>query len=262
MRFGTWNIACGAEGYRGARLAEIAARILEENLDVCALQEVDRFAARSGFVDFPAALARHTGMLANFAPSLSFPPEAHGMPPREYGNCFLSRVPLSGFVRVPLTVKSFPEDAVRQEKEPRSALLAHWQREGEAAWVATAHLAYSPDFRRSAVRAEQAEVLARYLRICCAPSEAVIFGGDLNADADSRDLDALRADMLLVTGSLPPTWPLGGGKGDGRDPFVTIDHVFVRNARLAEARGRDYAGLSDHSLVVAEVFPVRSAGSI
>lgn len=54
MKFATWNIACGADGYYGKARENIAQWILDHKIDICVMQETDRFAERSDFIDFPA----------------------------------------------------------------------------------------------------------------------------------------------------------------------------------------------------------------
>ena len=63
--------------------------------DIVALQEVDRFWARSGFADQPAVIA--AGLQMNhycFAPNLDHAPDSHSNLPHQYGTAIVSRFPI------------------------------------------------------------------------------------------------------------------------------------------------------------------------
>lgn len=63
--------------------------------DIVALQEIDRFWARSGYVDEPAAIAEGLGMEHHcFAPNLDHQPDSHANVPHQYGTAIVSRYPI------------------------------------------------------------------------------------------------------------------------------------------------------------------------
>lgn len=252
LKFATWNIGCGAGGYYGQPIADIAKWIRENDLDVCVLQEVDRYAARSSFIDFPAFLEIETRMSSYYKPSFTLPPERDGKPAREYGNCILTRHRILEAHHISLFPPHIPDDAERWEKEPRAGLVAKLDCGGACLWVATAHLAYSPEFRPSATRRQQVELLVGGLRAVVPDGDALVFGGDLNTSPDGDDIEALRKYLKICTSAIGPTWPLGGTMGAGRAPFVTIDHIFTRGAELNSVEKFDETALSDHSAVIAE----------
>ncbi|MEJ2118756.1 MAG: endonuclease/exonuclease/phosphatase family protein, partial [Alphaproteobacteria bacterium] len=233
LKFATWNIACGAGGYHGQAIADIARWIVAQNIDICVLQEVDRFAKRSNYVDFPKLLAQNTKLTTYFEPSFTVSPEQDGAPPREYGNCILSRFPVMSTHYVALSPANLPETAQRWEIEPRAALAMRLDcGGGTGLWVATAHLSYVPDFASYDFRKRQVAKLVDWLRRMTSSSDALLFGGDLNSPPDGEDIKLLREYLTLHTGDIGPTWPLGGTMGEGRAPFVTIDHIFSRKVTV------------------------------
>lgn len=251
MKFATWNIACGARGYHGQAAEALAKWLVTNSIDLCVMQEVDRFAMRSGFRDFPAYFEEKTGLKAYYLPSFTLPPEEDGKPNREFGNCILSRYPLTNVQLIPLHPVNIPADAHRWEKEPRSALIA--QVEGQDLWVVTSHLTYSPDFKPSSVRRQQVELLVNAINTLIPPTAAVVFGGDLNAAANGFDIDELRSTLTIQTSAIGSTWPLGGNMAEGRASYISIDHIFTRNLSIGSITRHDEPRLSDHSVVVAHL---------
>jgi endonuclease/exonuclease/phosphatase family metal-dependent hydrolase len=83
----TFNIHHGKGMDGKTRLSRIVAEIIKSGADIVALQEVDRFQARSFFRDQVAVLAKGAGMYHCFSPSLNFGYS-------QYGNAILSRWPI------------------------------------------------------------------------------------------------------------------------------------------------------------------------
>lgn len=252
MRFATWNIGCGAMGYHAQNPDGMAKVLADEGIDVCCLQEVDRFAQRSHFVDFPDYFKKKTGLNSTFFASTLHDAEHPDGHAREYGNCILSRWPMSHITPVLLTPKHIPDDAHRWEREQRSAIIAKIEAP-KPFWCVVVHLAYSPDFAPSVVRNQQVEVLVKAIKEKIPAGEPVLVGGDLNAGVNGQDIASLRDALTLQTSNVPPTWPLGGEMAQGRPPFITIDHIFTRGVKVFDVQKVDYADLTDHSLVLAQV---------
>ena len=98
MRFASYNIQYG-KGRDGCfDLVRIAGEL--GGADVVALQEVERFWERSGFVDQPAELARLLGMrhwVYGAGVDLHLEARGRGLPPgarRQFGNMLLARTPI------------------------------------------------------------------------------------------------------------------------------------------------------------------------
>jgi endonuclease/exonuclease/phosphatase family metal-dependent hydrolase len=203
-------------------------------------------------VDFPARFKEKTGLTPSFFASVLYDVEHPDGHVREYGNCILSRWPLSHVTPVLLTPLYIPNDAHIWEREQRSALIAKVEAP-KPFWCVVVHLAYSPHFSTSVVRKQQVEVLVQAMKETIPAGEPVVVGGDLNAGVAGDDIVALRNAFTLQTSNIGPTWPLGGDMAEGRPPFITIDHIFTCGVKVTDVRKRDYADLTDHSLVVAEV---------
>jgi endonuclease/exonuclease/phosphatase family metal-dependent hydrolase len=253
IKFATWNIACGAEGYYGQAIDDIARCISDEAIDICVLQEVDRFARRSKFIDFPEHLSKATALFPYYGHSLLLPSEKEGSPEREYGNCILSRWPLSTVKRCFLFPVDYSQATDRREKENRSALIANLRLDTQSIWIAATHLAYSPDLVSSSVRKQQIQKLISEMENTIPLNDPIILGGDFNTAASGEDMNLLNEKLTIQTGSVGFTWPLGGGMAEGRPPFITIDHIFTRGASVELIKRMDMATLSDHSLVVANI---------
>ncbi|WMW60202.1 endonuclease/exonuclease/phosphatase family protein [Serratia marcescens] len=91
IRVASFNIAAG----KVSDMTAIAKAIRTMNVDVVALQEVDKLTVRSGRVDQAAELAKLTGMQAVFGRAIDFDGG-------EYGLAFLSKYPLHDAVIYPL----------------------------------------------------------------------------------------------------------------------------------------------------------------
>lgn len=253
LKFCTWNIGCGAGGYHGHAIAGMAQWLNQHKVDVCVLQEVDRFAQRSNFIDFPQFLEKETDLKAYFKPSYVLPSEKEGLPEKEYGNCILSRYPFQDFQYIPLFPLNAPDNAHPWEKEDRSGLVAKLANGENEVWIATAHLAYSPNFMPSIIRQQQVDKLVAGMRRFVPENAPVIFGGDLNTSAQGSDITSLKEYLTIQTHDIGPTWPLGGTMAEGRSPFITIDHIFSRGVKVSGITKFDEAALSDHSALVAEI---------
>lgn len=253
FRFATWNIGCGAGGYHGQSIVGIANWIASKDIAVCVLQEVDRFAKRSNFIDFPAFLERETGLRVFFKPSFILPRERDDCSPREYGNCILSRYPIEAAHHISLFLPNVPDDAHRREKEPRSGLVARLDACGRALWVATSHLAYSPYSQSSNSRKRQADKLVEGLRGIVPDADPLVFGGDLNASAACDDIARLNEFLPILTTSIGPTRLGDDTEGDQNDPNITIDHIGARGVKVIAVEKFDEAGLTNYSAVVADL---------
>jgi endonuclease/exonuclease/phosphatase family metal-dependent hydrolase len=246
MRFATWNIGCGAKGFHARDPEGIADAIKSQNVDVCCLQEIDRFAARSRHRDFPSFFQEATGYHTVFATSVTFPADS-GYPPREYGNLLLSRWPMEEVRVLSLEPSRDARTETPAEMERRTAIVAKVMAP-EPFWAITTHLAYSPGNAPSRIRRGQIADLLRGIAEWVPQGETVILGGDFNTSARSAEVEMLRAALQIVSAEVGNTWPLG----DGVTAEVDIDHIFSRGVEVTECRKHDYPGLTDHSMVVAD----------
>jgi endonuclease/exonuclease/phosphatase family metal-dependent hydrolase len=256
LRVGTWNLLHGFDVRSGrVELAAVADGVAALDLDVLAVQEVDRELSRSGGTDQPAALATKLGWNSVFSPSLLGDPVrdwdavGSGADPGgpAYGIALLSPHPLSEVRRLVLPGgvarrriagrdvrnRLFP----RWDREPRSVLAARLTRpDGRGLVVAATHLSYL--LWRGV---GQLRLAASWVAEQGGPA---VLLGDLNLPhrALRPVLSGTGWAAAGVAGSTYPAWR----------PRMQLDHVLVRGARVRRPQVAA-RGPSDHLAVSAEV---------
>ncbi len=233
LRVMTYNIHIGQGMDDRFDLPRIARVINDATPDIVALQEVDRFAQRSGRIDQAGELARLTGMHVVHADTGALKPrDAQG----EYGVAILSRHPIEDVRREPL-----PHDASR---ELRAALGGIVQIKGIGpVLIISTHLQHNSAEDRLA----QANRINELFSAWKGPA---ILAGDLNAVPDSQPLQALGQHWTDAAGPQSPmTCPADR-------PNARIDYILYRPAgswRVIECTVVDELVASDHRPVVAEL---------
>jgi endonuclease/exonuclease/phosphatase family metal-dependent hydrolase len=200
VRFMSYNVHHCEGADKKVDLKRIASIINNERPDFAGLQELDCAAARSGGVDQPTELGKLTGMHVTYAKAI---PLQGG----SYGVALLSREkPLSVF-RAPLP-----------GKEPRVLLLCEFA----DCWVGTTHLSLDAECRLQAVEIMRGAVAER------AGSKPVYLTGDWNAEPHSKELEAVRGFMKLLSAAKGRTF-YGFKTHDPSSEFC-IDYVAVDSA--------------------------------
>ena len=220
MRVATFNIKHGRNGDGRVDLRRLAAACAVLSADVLAIQEVDRFARRTGFRDEMRIIARATGMTAVFG-------EAARRRWRTYGNVLLARGPITDVevLRLPR-----PSDG-----EQRVAIVARVSVDGVGLSVGATHLS----FRRGEGPAQLDVVLA-----ALAGREGPrLLLGDLNLGPDVVEPAVTAAGYRLAP--TEATFPAAG-------PRSRIDFVAVSGLEVVGA-STPFVGTSDHLPVVAEI---------
>ena len=233
LRVLTYNIHIG-RGLDGRYdLGRIARVIRDADVDLVALQEVDRGTRRSQGADQPAELARLLpGYTPFFASAMSFDGGA-------YGVCVLSRLPIKGTQAVAL-----PGAA---GCEPRAAAVLAVEFRGESLTFVATHLEnQNNDTRLIQVKALEAAVPL-------ATGAWAVLAGDFNT-APYRAALAPLTNRWRVTwsGEAPPSFP-------ANQPDRAIDHVWVHPAARADGVRCEVLAepvASDHRPVRA-VWPAR-----
>lgn len=227
-------------------LERIAAVIRAQDPDVVTLQEVDRFWARSAYVDQPAALAKLLGLQhACYGANLDLAPEPKATTRRQYGTLILSRYPI-GECRNTLLPKFLAGS------EQRGALEALIKVRGVPVRVINTHL--QNDRSGANYAAERAAQVERILEIARQADEPVIIAGDLNARPDWPELAPLYDEGYI------DAW-VAGGEGPGytispQNPFARIDFIFVSpNIAVREAT----VPIDDTIRVASDHLPVVAA---
>ncbi|MDR6878761.1 endonuclease/exonuclease/phosphatase family protein [Bacillus sp. 3255] len=215
----TFNMRHGQGMDDKVELSRIADLIRESRADVIALQEVDRFRLRSGFVDQAEELAKMLGMDMRFAPSLTYTVG-------QYGNAILSRYPIldSSWTLLP------------GSKERRSLLTATVKIGSEEVHVATTHLGLSQEDRKLQ--------LSRIADVLTSTEGLLVVAGDFNMEEDAFPLKMNRINIMSV--------PLGQTEHGTFADGATIDYIFT-NLPNAGSAWTIRTNVSDHDPVIARV---------
>ena len=226
MRVATWNIQHGRRWDTGVPdAAALAAAAAALDVDVLALQEVDRGTSRVGGVDLLAAVAEATGLHAVDGHVV----EVDG---GTYGNALLVRADLLETAVGPKRLHR-PWLWPWRRPEPRGAVVARLR--GVPGVVVGGHLG----LRRSERRHQLPSVLS-----AAAGSMTGVILGDLNAFPDEVAPVARRHGWTLV--DVPPAFPAVA-------PRKVIDHVLTTGVRGRRCRPADRPVVSDHRPVVVEI---------
>lgn len=231
LRFMTYNIHHG-EGIDGRLdLARIADVIRAQNVDLVALQEVDKGTERTGRRDFPAELAALTGMTCVFGKNLDFQGG-------EYGNAVLSRFPIKRWWKSPLRML--------HDGEQRGALQVVVDVRGRELLFVSTHLDHRAD------DAERVDSVAQIRGLIAGSgSLPIVIGGDFNDTPGSR-MYAGMAEMFD-----DPWTAVGSGDGftiPSTGPKSRIDYLWIRKAAGLVPKGMIVlpTEASDHLPVVLD----------
>lgn len=187
--------------------------------DIIGVQEVDRFWARSAFVDEPAAIAAGLGMEHQcYAANLDHAPDSHSDVPHQYGTVIVSRFPILDCSNTLL-----PRTG---NNEQRGLTLAVINVNGVPLQFYNTHLHHTaaPD------RGLQTEEIGDIMDV--APAGSKVLMGDFNAIPTAPEMAPILArflDTWAVAGIPTPDNPNGftSSADPVNDPTRRIDYVFV-----------------------------------
>jgi endonuclease/exonuclease/phosphatase family metal-dependent hydrolase len=196
--------------------------IRAENPDIIGLQEIDRFWARSAYLDEPAVIAAALGMEHYcYAPNLDHAPDTHSPVPHQYGTAIVSRFPIFACTNTLLSRVG--------TSEQRGLLLATVNVRGVPLQFYTTHL-HTAQADRLLQTADIAAV------IDAAPAGPKVLVGDFNARST---FTTTVAEMVPIYQRFIDAWreaPLPGpGNPNGftssarltGNPTSRIDYIFV-----------------------------------
>jgi endonuclease/exonuclease/phosphatase family metal-dependent hydrolase len=223
----TFNIHHGKGMDGKTRLSRILAEIVKSGADIVALQEVDRFQARSFFRDQVAVLAKGAGMYDCYSPSVNFGYS-------QYGNAVLSKWP----------IESKKIIYMNGGLERRSILIVNIKVSG----------VQSPSGRESKITIVNTHlgVLAQEYKwqmpILCKmiaelPKPAILLG-DFNMEPSNiifKNMDPVWHKISLVH----PQATMKNGK--------QIDHIFANSGYLNARAWVQETIASDHHAVIADL---------
>lgn len=204
FRVMTYNIHHG-EGLDGKVDLQRTVDLMQAaKADIVALQEVDKGTQRTGRMDFPAELARLSGMTCVFSNNYAFQGG-------EYGNAVLTRFPVRQTANLHYRMV--------RPGEQRGLLQVVLDVHGRELVLLNTHLDYrADDVERLSSAAEIGGRLSQY------PQRAVMLCGDFNDVPDSRTYQRFGEWFTDAWGV--------AGKGTGftypaREPSKRIDYIWV-----------------------------------
>jgi endonuclease/exonuclease/phosphatase family metal-dependent hydrolase len=221
----TFNIRHGLGLDSEINLGRIAAEIKNANVDICALNEVDKcFSRRSNFIDQGKWLAEKLHMNYEFGPAIS----VRWGKPREYGNVLLTRYPIlkndNHIFRLPFA-------------EPRSILDVIINVAGAPIRVLCSHFSLHPKLHQKQVN------------FCFETEETfpLIIMGDFNQNPTSNGYNKLTQKYTDCCMNQPlPTFP-------AQNPRSRLDYIFVsKHFDILEHSVRKTIA-SDHLPVTAKI---------
>lgn len=226
MRIATYNIRHGAPAGAWADHRGLAATCGQLDVDLLAVQEIDRFVVRSRWADQVRVIARATGLYPTFVSARSFGPGGR------YGIAVFSRDAPGAveFVRLPAF-----------GREQRMAIIGRVACDGEQVTVAVTHL---HNQRRVATR--QLKIVLD--RLEARPGPHLVMG-DLNLGPD--DVERVLSDRRYVSDGGGPTFP-------AVRPTRKIDWIAGRGVTLTATTVVD-STQSDHRPLVS-VLSVATSG--
>lgn len=219
-RVATFNIHHGAPPKAQLARGGVGRALDGLSLDLVALQEVDRFVVRSGFVDQVAAFARRSGLHPLFAFTRSIHPGGR------YGHALFTAEPARA-----VEILGLPRCGV----EPRVAILAAVTIGGVDVSVASVHLHNA----RAVAMLQLEAVLERLLR---RPGPHLLLG-DLNLQPSDAAAPLASAGFGPLT--QPETFP-------SPRPTRSIDWIVASGLSVEEAAAVDDRS-SDHRPLVANL---------
>ena len=190
--------------------------------DIVALQEVDRFWARSNDADQPALIAAGLQMPHHcFAPNLDHAADSHSNRPHQYGTAIVSRFPITTCANTPLT--TFPE------WEQRGVLGAVVDVNGVSTRVYSTHLQASRNVAgRSESGAPQRVLQVQdIIKLLSEVTDPIVLMGDFNAGPTATEMAPLRPRLLDVWGTARASMGYTSPARLEGDPTSRIDYIFI-----------------------------------
>lgn len=235
LKLMTFNIACCKASPQGS--SGVASTISNEQPDLVALQEVDKFTRRSGTaIDQSYELAGLTGLSrCVFVHAMDY---SGG----QYGNAILSRYPFD-------TVHLFHLNGQGQGETRSLGIISTKINDECRLYFGVTHLECDVESVRTTQAKEVIEICRRFVP----DNEPFILAGDFNDRPTSRTLNILLKDggFQIPSHNCPATYP-------AKNPNKTIDYILL-NAKAIELfhvksyRSSDTQISSDHLPLVIEL---------
>ena len=216
--------------------------------DIIGVQEVDRFWARSAFLDEPAEIAAGLGMEHHcYAANLDHAPDSHSDVPHQYGTAIVSRFPILSCSNTLL-----PRTGNQEQRGLTKAVI---NVDGVPLQFYNTHLHHRsladfPD--RELQAAEIGNIMDT------APAGSKVLMGDFNATPTASEMEPIFMrffDSWAVAGIPTPENPEGFTSSADlvNDPTRRIDYIFV-SAQVTVAGA--YVPIDEDTRLAADHYPV------
>lgn len=222
IRIGSYNIANGRDVKHD--MSVIAKDIKNMRLDVVGIQEVDRFATRSNYIDTMKLLAEYTGYeyyTYTKAVNIGGDESKYGTK-GEYGTGILSRYPISDFTSVMLDSGTY---------EQRAAGIVTINVDGNSFTFINTHLSYES--------LEMRTVQFRQIAALCRQKKPFVLTADFNT-ADLNEYSVIEGADTTQHHKLLPTFPGNNS---------AIDNIVFSSSFRYLASGTYSVSHSDHILL-------------
>ncbi|HTV03192.1 MAG TPA: endonuclease/exonuclease/phosphatase family protein [Luteitalea sp.] len=212
--------------------------------DIVAMQEIDRFWARSAYLDEPAVIGDGLGFEHRcYAPNLDHGPDNHSPVPHQYGTVILSRFPI-----LECSNTLLPRVANEEQRGLTKAVI---NVRGVPLQFFNTHL-----HTTQAARLLQTDAVAAALD--AAPDGPIVLTGDMNARPTAVELAPIQErlrDSWVVAPRPDAINPQGfTSPADlDRNPTSRIDYVF---ASEDVGFGGTFVPLTDATRLAADHYPV------
>lgn len=234
---------------------QLAANVIRQVApDVVGLQEVDRFWARSGYVDQALILATELGMAHCYGANLDHPPDSHSIVPHQYGTAILSRFPITKCANNKLP-KASPNT------EQRGLLSVSVRLQGTALPVFNTHLQHCSPIPANPCGPGNPDriVQVQAIRDQIGTPDLAILLGDFNADPDWPESEPIRERF-------EDAWVAAGVGGPGNthpaqlagEPERRIDQIYFRGLKP----NLTFVPVTLESRIASDHYPVVSESAI
>lgn len=203
IRLATYNIHVAKGIDKVYDPKRISAFLLDNDIDIAGLQEVDRLAKRTQFIDQPLIFELNKTYEFRFSSTVNFSTGG------EYGILSLSRFPFQTFKELILPVK--------KGEEPRKCQIYQIKTEKRTLNLAHTHLTNRNDTHS---RLDQVKTILNEI----SDQPNTIFFGDFNAEPSSKEIQFIKEKGFLSAGELlhntVPTYP-------SNNPNQKLDYVWI-----------------------------------
>lgn len=244
LKIATYNIAHAEDqvsyrqGIYRMDTDQLADFILEQDLDICALNEVDWNCKRSGYIHEAYLMAKRLTEKTGVKYYFEYAASLVGIlgPHSQYGNAIISRYPMQNVRKIPVDIGV----GMAEHHEPRVILAADFEIDGKMLTVITTHFGLLAD--------EKALMLEKLRELIPSNPYPVVLLGDFNVRPNSEYYPELTA--LLKDTSPDPALPLSF---PSHAPSAKIDYIFVSESLRASNAHVEPVQYSDHLPLLADI---------